>query len=149
MRNTIETHRLCRTRQPRLSSLVEHPVGESPDKRNPSSKWRECATIFEPKCGNAARMVGIVLRLSEKAAPEAAYFAPFVYIHGRMIGTFPPPVHPQGISYCQRSSAAIWIRLPQVSFTMAMVEPVTLVGGMLNSAPAAFMRSYSRWTSST
>jgi hypothetical protein len=53
------------------------------------------------------------------------------------------------ISYCQRASAVIWIRLPQVSFTMAMVEPVTLVGGMVNSAPAAFMRSYSRWTSST
>jgi hypothetical protein len=30
---------------------------------------------------------------------------------------------------------------------MAMVEPVTLVGGMVNSAPAAFIRSYSRCTS--
>lgn len=56
---------------------------------------------------------------------------------------------PQVISYFQRSSAAIWTRLPQVSFTMAMVEPETLVGGMVNSAPAAFMRSYSRGTSST
>ena len=51
--------------------------------------------------------------------------------------------------FCQRSSAAIWIRLPQVSFSMAMVEPVTLVGGMVNSAPSGFMRSYSRCTSST
>ncbi len=56
---------------------------------------------------------------------------------------------PELIRYRQRSSAATWIRLPQVSFTMAMVEPVTLVGGMVNSAPAAFIRSYSRCTSST
>src|SRR5207237_10751565 len=40
-----------------------------------------------------------------------------------------------------RSSCAIWIRLPDVSFAWAMVEPVTLVGGILNSAPAAFIRS--------
>jgi hypothetical protein len=113
------------------------------------SKWRECSTIFEPKCGNAARMLGIVLRLSEKAARDAAYFAPFLYIHGRMTGKFPPHLPPQVISYCQRSSLTIWIRLPQVSFTMAMVEPVTLVGGMVNAVPAAFMRSYSRCTSST
>jgi hypothetical protein len=55
----------------------------------------------------------------------------------------------QLIGYCQRSSAAIWMRLPQLSLNMAMVEPVTLVGGMVKSAPAAFMRSYSRCTSST
>src|SRR5436305_14032660 len=40
-----------------------------------------------------------------------------------------------------RSSCAIWIMLPDVSFAWAMVEPVTLVGGILNSAPAAFIRS--------
>ncbi len=49
---------------------------------------------------------------------------------------------------CQRSRVTIWIRLPHVSFSLAMVEPVTLVGGMTNSAPSGFMRSYSRWTSS-
>jgi hypothetical protein len=48
----------------------------------------------------------------------------------------------------QRASCVIWIRLPQVSFSMAMVEPVTLVGGMVNSAPRALMRSYSAFTSS-
>jgi hypothetical protein len=30
-----------------------------------------------------------------------------------------------------------------------MVEPVTLVGGVVNSAPSGFMRSYSRCTSSS
>ena len=47
---------------------------------------------------------------------------------------------PERLLY-QRFSCAIWIRLPQVSFTMAMVEPVTFVGGIVNSAPAAFIRS--------
>ena len=41
----------------------------------------------------------------------------------------------------QRASWVIWMRLPQVSFTWAMVEPVTSVGGMVNSAPRALMRS--------
>ena len=27
------------------------------------------------------------------------------------------------------------VRLPQVSFTMAMVEPVTFIGGIVNSPP--------------
>ena len=31
--------------------------------------------------------------------------------------------------------------LPQVSFTWAIVEPVTWVGGMVNSPPRALMRS--------
>src|SRR5436190_14388745 len=39
---------------------------------------------------------------------------------------------------CQRSRVTIWIRLPQVSFSMAMVEPVTLVGGVVKSAPSGF-----------
>jgi hypothetical protein len=42
------------------------------------------------------------------------------------------------------SSLVNWIRLPQVSFSMAMVEPVTLVGGMVNCAPRPCIRSYSR-----
>ena len=41
----------------------------------------------------------------------------------------------------QRASWVIWTRLPQVSFSWAMVEPVTSVGGMVNSAPRALMRS--------
>ena len=41
----------------------------------------------------------------------------------------------------QRASCVIWIRLPQVSFSIAMVEPVTSVGGIVNSAPRALMRS--------
>ena len=61
----------------------------------------------------------------------------------------PPPSLRSADQCSQRSSAAIWIRLPQVSFTMAMVEPVTLVGGIVKSAPSAFMRSYSGCTSST
>jgi len=43
-----------------------------------------------------------------------------------------------------QSSLVSWIRLPQVSFSMAMVEPVTLVGGMVNCAPRPCIRSYSR-----
>src|SRR5207247_10885765 len=49
---------------------------------------------------------------------------------------------------CQRSRVTIWIRLPHVSLSMAMVEPVTLVGGRVKCGPSGFMRSYSRWTSS-
>ena len=69
---------------------------------------------------------------------------------GNNASLFPGRFIPKGRNQLlQRSSAASWIRLPQVSFTMAMVEPVTLVGGMVNSAPAAFMRLYSCCTSST
>jgi hypothetical protein len=35
----------------------------------------------------------------------------------------------------QRASCVSWMRLPQVSSNMAMVEPVTWVGGMVNLAP--------------
>lgn len=38
-------------------------------------------------------------------------------------------------------SWVIWMRLPQVSFSMAILDAVTSVGGMVNSAPLAFMRS--------
>lgn len=48
-----------------------------------------------------------------------------------------------------RSNAVIWIRLPQVSLTLAMTEPVALVGCKVKLAPSGFMRSYSRCTSST
>ena len=41
----------------------------------------------------------------------------------------------------QRASCVIWTRLPQVSFSMAIVEPVTSVGGIVNSAPRVLMRS--------
>ena len=41
----------------------------------------------------------------------------------------------------QRFSCVTWIRLPQVSFSMAILEAVTSVGGMVNSAPRAFIRS--------
>jgi hypothetical protein len=34
-----------------------------------------------------------------------------------------------------------WTMLPQVSLSMAMVEPVTSVGGIVNSAPLDFTRS--------
>ena len=33
------------------------------------------------------------------------------------------------------------LRLPQVSFSIAMVEPGTSVGGIVNSAPRALIRS--------
>jgi hypothetical protein len=36
----------------------------------------------------------------------------------------------------RRSRAEIWMRLPHVSSSMAMVEPVTLVGGMVNFTPS-------------
>ena len=49
--------------------------------------------------------------------------------------------HPAKRPPYQRASCVIWIRLPQVSFSMAMVEPVTSVGGIVNSAPRALMRS--------
>lgn len=45
--------------------------------------------------------------------------------------------------YRLRSSLVIWIRLPLVSSRMAMVEPVTFIGGMVNATPAALRRSYS------
>src|SRR6266545_4647534 len=41
----------------------------------------------------------------------------------------------------QRISWVTWMRLPQVSFSLAIFDPVTSVGGMVNSAPRAFMRS--------
>src|SRR5579883_860264 len=41
----------------------------------------------------------------------------------------------------QRANCVIWMRLPQVSFSIAIVEPVTSVGGIVNSAPRALMRS--------
>jgi hypothetical protein len=41
----------------------------------------------------------------------------------------------------QRISWVNWMRLPQVSFSLAILDPVTSVGGMVNSAPRAFMRS--------
>src|SRR5690242_3717403 len=43
----------------------------------------------------------------------------------------------------QRASCVIWMRLPQVSFNWAIVEPVTAVGGMMSAAPRALMRSHS------
>jgi len=42
--------------------------------------------------------------------------------------------------YLQESCVS-WMRLPQVSFNMLIFEAVTSVGGMVNSAPRAFMRS--------
>ena len=49
--------------------------------------------------------------------------------------------HDVTASIYQRASWVIWIRFPQVSFNCAMVEPVTSVGGIVNSAPPALMRS--------
>ncbi len=40
-----------------------------------------------------------------------------------------------------RSSWVIWMRLPQVSESWAIFDAVTSVGGMVNSALRAFMRS--------
>lgn len=45
--------------------------------------------------------------------------------------------------YPQRSSFTSWMRLPQVSFAIAMVDPVTLVGSMVKFAPFAVIRSNS------
>jgi len=39
------------------------------------------------------------------------------------------------------ASCVSWTMLPQVSFNIAMVEPVTSVGGMVNSAPFDLTRS--------
>src|SRR5262249_60257833 len=41
----------------------------------------------------------------------------------------------------QRFSCVTWIRLPQVSSSMAIFEAVTSVGGIVNSAPHVFIRS--------
>jgi hypothetical protein len=41
----------------------------------------------------------------------------------------------------QRISWVSWTRLPAVSFSMAIFDIVTSVGGIVNSAPRAFMRS--------
>jgi hypothetical protein len=41
----------------------------------------------------------------------------------------------------QRINWVTWTRLPQVSFSMAIFDAVTSVGGMVNSAPCPFMRS--------
>ena len=40
-----------------------------------------------------------------------------------------------------RASCTSCTRLPQVSFSMAIVDPVTAVGGIVNSAPRALIRS--------
>jgi len=40
------------------------------------------------------------------------------------------------------------MRLPQVSFSIAIVEPVTSVGGIVNSAPRALIPAHSPLTSS-
>jgi hypothetical protein len=45
----------------------------------------------------------------------------------------PPP--------CQRINCVTWMRLPHVSFSIAILEAVTSVGGMVNSAPCGFIRS--------
>jgi hypothetical protein len=41
----------------------------------------------------------------------------------------------------QAPSWVSWIRFPQVSSSMAIVEPVTWVGGIVNAAPQAWIRS--------
>jgi extradiol dioxygenase family protein len=41
----------------------------------------------------------------------------------------------------QSRGQGVWTRLPQVSFSIAMVEPVTSVGGILNSAPRVLIPS--------
>jgi len=41
----------------------------------------------------------------------------------------------------QRISCVTWMRLPQVSLSMAIFDAVTAFGGTVNSAPCAFMRS--------
>ena len=61
----------------------------------------------------------------------------------RILGHLGLPAGPAERQAYRRASCVIWIRLPQVSFSMAMVEPVTSVGGMVNSAPRALARSYS------
>src|SRR5581483_3974127 len=43
----------------------------------------------------------------------------------------------------QRINCVIWIRLPQVSLNVAILEAVTSVGGIVNSAPRDFIRSKS------
>ena len=40
-----------------------------------------------------------------------------------------------------RASWTSWMRLPQVSFSIAMMEAVTSVGGIVNWAPRALIRS--------
>jgi len=46
----------------------------------------------------------------------------------------------EGSGY-HRISCVSWMRLPQVSFSIAILDAVTSVGGMVNSAPRDFMRS--------
>ena len=41
----------------------------------------------------------------------------------------------------QAPSWVSWIRFPQVSSSMAIAEPVTWVGGIVNAAPRAWIRS--------
>ncbi len=43
--------------------------------------------------------------------------------------------------FYRRNSCVTWTRLPQVSLSWAILEAVTSVGGMVNSAPRAFRRS--------
>src|SRR5690349_4546908 len=40
-----------------------------------------------------------------------------------------------------RASWTTWMRLPQVSFSIAMMEAVTSVGGIVNWAPRSLVRS--------
>jgi hypothetical protein len=64
-----------------------------------------------------------------------------------VVGAYRARILVNGLGY-QRASWEIWSTFPQVSFSWAMVEPVTSVGGIVNSAPRALMRSYSPLMSS-
>ena len=52
-----------------------------------------------------------------------------------------PGGHPAERRGYPRASCVIWVRLPLVSLSMAMVEPVTPVGGMVNPAQRALIHS--------
>ena len=128
----------------------------APNLETAGADLRSCALFVEPTPLPPLEQIPVIHVAPERAAPEAvvaavAASAGLPAHPGRQISGAPLllPGRRSADQLCQRSSATIWIRLPQVSFSMAMVEPVTLVGGMVNSAPSGFMRSYSRCTSST
>ena len=128
----------------------------APNLETAGADLRSCALFVEPTPLPPLEQIPVIHVAPERAAPEAvvaavAASAGLPAHPGRQISgaRLLLPGRRSADQLCQRSSATIWIRLPQVSFSMAMVEPVTLVGGMVNSAPSGFMRSYSRCTSST
>jgi hypothetical protein len=118
-------------------------VSTSPTSESPS-------TGDSDEVGSAAEAAGdgVTCRRDWRGAPPSKGSAPGAPTYTAVaVGAHRALILLNGLGY-QRASWEIWSTFPQVSFSWAMVEPVTSVGGIVNSAPRALMRSYSALMSS-